>query len=140
MWKFWRKKPKVEERTEPLVAVIDDEVDLCHLLRVALDAQGYQVQTATDGQSGLELIRSCRPDLVLLDIKMPRINGFQVLARLQEDSGTSDIPVIVMTSLTAGEDPSQLEWARRLNVKAFIEKPFDPEQVVELVKKTLPKN
>ena len=140
MWTFWKKKPKTQERTEPLVVVVDDEVDLCQLLRVALTAQGYQVQSANDGQSGLELIQSVRPDMVLLDIKMPRMNGFQVLARLQESPLTSRIPVLVMTSLTAGEDPSQLDWARRLNVRAFVEKPFDPEQVVEAVKRNLAQN
>jgi CheY-like chemotaxis protein len=127
------------ERDWPLIAVIDDEEDICRLLQLALRARGYRVEMAFDGETGLQLVRSRPPALILLDIKMPRMNGFEVLARLQADPRLASVPVVVMTSLTQDSDEDDDQWRERLSVAAYLTKPIDPDQVAELISRTLSK-
>ncbi len=144
MFEFLRRKPAAPAEpaprppdARPLIALIEDEEDILQLLTMAMEQAGWEVAVARDGILGLELVRRRRPDLVVLDIKMPRMNGYQVLTRLHLDSTLVRIPVIVMTSQAAGEKLSDEEWARRLRVNRFISKPFSPEQMVELVREEL---
>ncbi len=139
MFGFFKRKPAPQpsEPQGPLVAIIEDEPDLVHILKYTLDKAGYHVITADNGEAGLNMIHQCRPEIILLDIKMPRMNGYQVLAQLHQDAALSSIPVIVMTSLTADEDISDEAWARKLDVARFIPKPFEPQTMVEAVKQVL---
>jgi two-component system response regulator AdeR len=123
----------------PLVAMIDDEEDLCRLVRLALEPRGYAVQSAHDGKTGLDLIRQCRPDIILLDIKMPRMNGYQVLAQLQQDRDLAWTPIIVMSSLDDEQQFTADEWARRMKVARFLPKPFEPDAVADAVAALLAK-
>jgi threonine synthase len=77
--------------------VVDDEPDVHELLRAVLEPAGYRVRTSSDGASGLELIRAERPDLVILDLVMPGMSGFEVAHRLRSEPATADIPIIVLT-------------------------------------------
>ncbi|MCL5271662.1 MAG: response regulator [bacterium] len=122
----------------PLILIVDDEQDLCDLLRLALLPWGYAVEVAFDGQNGLDRAKALLPSLIVLDIKMPRLNGYQVLARLQQNPALAHIPVIVITSVTGDSDASDDEWTRRLGVKKFISKPFSPEVMVEAVRELIP--
>jgi len=118
----------------PLVAVIEDEQDLCEMIRLALDPGGYAVQTASDGVAGLDLIRSQRPALVILDIMMPRMNGYEMLAKVHQDPELAKMPVIVLTSVTEdGTEKTDEEWAKSLGVSLFISKPCDPTKIAEAV-------
>lgn len=126
---FHRKKEARTAGDRPLVVIMDDEVDLCEVLRLTLERDGYNVAMAHDGASGLELVRRERPAAVLLDIKMPRMNGYQVLARLQQDQELGCMPVVIITSMTVESDRTDEEWARRLDVARVISKPFEPEVV-----------
>ncbi|HOE95689.1 MAG TPA: response regulator [Candidatus Sumerlaeota bacterium] len=120
------------------VLLIDDERDLCTLLQMALEPRGYVVEAAHDGIEGWNRIEQSPPALVVLDIKMPKMNGYQLLARLQRDERTRDIPVVVFTSVTEGApELTEAEWAERLEVGAFIAKPSDPERVVDAVDRLL---
>jgi CheY-like chemotaxis protein len=92
---------------------------------------------AYDGRSGLELIRERRPALVLLDIRMPIMNGYQLLALLQQDPKFARIPVFVLTSMDSERQFSDEEWASRLGIARYISKPFDPEAVAVLVDQEL---
>ena len=137
---FWWKKKHPEQpprREKPLIVVVDDEEDLCRLVQISLTPRGYDVETAHDGAAGLELIRLRQPALIVLDIKMPRMNGYQVLARLQQEPNLAKIPVIVMTSLTDSSDDTDEDWARRLGVRQFISKPVDPLVIVDAIESQL---
>lgn len=126
---FSRKsKSPAARRTRPLILVIDDEVDLCRCLSLSIDPEQFEVLSAHDGQSGLAMIRELRPELVMLDIKMPVMNGYQVLAEIHTDPELAQIPIVIMTSLAEEGQFSDEEWARRLGVAHFISKPFDPGQ------------
>lgn len=117
--------------------MVDDESDLREIVRLALENTGYDFAGAADGEAGLALIRERRPALVLLDIVMPRLNGYQMLARMQQDPALAATPVIVMTCVT-GEDPtSEEDWARKLGVCRFISKPAHPDDIVTAVREQL---
>src|SRR5262245_46414689 len=90
---FGRVKKAESRDKQPLIAVVDDETDLCLLLQTSLEARGYVVATANDGEEGLSLIRERRPSLVVLDFKMPKMNGYQVLAQMQKDPQLAPTPV-----------------------------------------------
>lgn len=111
------------------VAVIDDEEDICQCLRMALEQYQISSAEAHTGREGLELIRARKPQLILLDMKMPDKNGYQLLAELQRDAELNAIPVFVMTSLDEKSSKSDEEWARSLGVPRFFSKPFKPDQV-----------
>ena len=135
---FRRKPPPPDASRSPLILIIDDEPDLCELLRLALQPHGYAVAVAYDGLAGLDRAAALRPALIILDIQMPRMNGYQVLARMQQDPALAATPVIVITSLTGEGEMTDEEWTRRLSVKRLISKPFGPEVVVAAVREVVP--
>lgn len=139
MFGFFKRKPEPQQNKPrgPLVAIIEDETDLVHILKFSLEAAGYSVITAEDGEAGLEMVRQRRPALIVLDIKMPRMNGYQVLAQLHQDEALASVPVIVMTSLANDENISDEDWARKLEVARFLAKPFPPEAIVEAANEVL---
>jgi DNA-binding response OmpR family regulator len=112
------------------IVVVDDEPDIRQLLDIALTHHGYTVQLAKDGQEGLELIRRSKPDLAILDVKMPRLNGFELLVELRKDDATKSIPVIMLTSLTAGTGKSDEMWRNSLEINDFLSKPFDTKELL----------
>mgnify|MGYP006281441149 CR=1 FL=1 len=144
MWrKLWKKIFGADVRNaslhseRPSIALIDDEEDVCRVVRMALRARGIEVDVAHDGVSGLQMIRRHPPSLILLDIKMPGMNGYQVLAELQKDTRLSTIPVIVLTSLTEASEQSDAKWTERLGIRKLITKPFDPDELARQVQEVL---
>ena len=119
------------------VLVIEDELNLCKSIEEILSAEGYTVVTASDGEEGLRLAVSETPDLVLLDLILPKKDGFSVLKELRENEATSKIPVIVLSNLGEMEDVGRvLELgANRYLVKTD----YKLAEVVEKVKETLDK-
>jgi len=113
------------------VLVIDDEAPIRLLCRVNLEADGMEVLEATDGAKGLALAGEERPDAVLLDLMMPRLNGWQVVEQLLADERTSDIAVIFLTARV-----EVLDRARGLDIGgvAFVTKPFSPFELAPLVR------
>ncbi len=107
------------------ILVVDDDEDVLRILRFSLERAGYAVQTASDGQQARDQIDRQRPDLIVLDLKMPRLNGYQLFAQLKSDEKTRSIPVLVVTALTQGSDLSDEDWARRMGAEGFLTKPFD---------------
>ena len=112
------------------VLVIDDEKLLVRSICMGLRYRGMETEQALDGQSGLETARTTSPDIILLDIMMPRLDGWEVLQRLKQDPATADIPVIVFT---AREYREGSELARERGAAAFIAKPFEMNDLVELL-------
>jgi len=115
------------------ILVVEDESLLSELLRKKLADEGYYVFLAKDGEEGLEQIRTQKPDLVLLDIVMPRLNGFEVLERMRKDSSIKDIPVIIISN--SGQSTEIEEAKHKGVVDWLIKTEFDPIEVVKKVKK-----
>jgi DNA-binding response OmpR family regulator len=116
------------------VLVVDDERDLAELVRINLELTGFEVSTATDGAAALETIRARRPDLVLLDIMMPVLDGWGVLAVLQADDELADLPVVMLTALAGERDVirGHLSGAVR-----YLTKPFDLPSLLGTIEETL---
>ncbi len=124
-----------DERTlAPRIVVVDDEPDICRMIQVSLSMSGYDVLAAHDGEEGLRLIEKTRPALAILDIMMPRMNGYELLARLRANPALAATKVIISTSMTEGSDHNDEEWARRTDVSGFLTKPYNPEEMVRLVR------
>jgi len=112
--------------SRPSVLVCDDEPNLRELIRVSLGPQ-YAFVEAADGEQALALARSLRPQLVILDLMMPRLNGLDVLSKLKADPELAATPVLVVTAQPASE-----EEARTKGADGVIVKPFGPEELAEL--------
>ena len=112
------------------VLVVDDEPDVLLLCRLNLQQRGHELLEASEGGRALELAREGHPDVIVLDLMMPGITGYDVLEALQSDDATSDIPVLVLTakSLRADRDRSH-----GLGAAAFLTKPFMPSELCEMV-------
>ena len=113
------------------VLICDDEPALRELIRISLDGP-YQIVEADDGEESLEIARSIRPDVVILDMMMPRRNGLEVLSALRKDKELSEIPVIVLTA-----QPGTRENALREGADIVMVKPFEPEEIVAAVEEVL---
>ena len=113
------------------ILVIDDEVGMLDIVATNLQAEGFTVVTSTSGQSGLELAGSELPDLIILDIMMPEIDGWEVLRRLEKKPTTAGLPVIM---LTAKVDDTDVLEGLELGAVEYITKPFFPENLVATVK------
>jgi CheY-like chemotaxis protein len=113
------------------VLIVDDSEVIRELISVNLELEGFEVCTAEDGQDALDRIESIRPDLVTLDVVMPRLDGFATAARLRSNPATRDIP-LVMVSAAAQE--GDLQRGREIGVNAYITKPFQPEELVQVVR------
>jgi CheY-like chemotaxis protein len=116
------------------VLVVDDERSIRLLCRVNLTASGMDVMEAADGREALEAIRRSRPDLVLLDVMMPEVDGWTVARELAADERTRDIPIVF---LTARADPADRRLGARLGGVGYLVKPFDPVSIGDLVEETL---
>jgi len=116
------------------VLVIDDERSIRMLCRVNLAASGMKVYEASDGRQGLELARKERPDLVLLDVMMPELDGWSVARELAAEDETRDIPIIF---LTARADPADRRLGEQLGGVGYVIKPFDPVTIGDFVEEVL---
>ncbi len=113
------------------VLICDDEPSLRELIRISLDGP-YRFVEADDGEESLELARSVRPDVVILDMMMPRLSGLEVLNQLRRDEGLSDTPIIVLTA-----QPATREQALSAGADIVMVKPFEPEQIIAAVEEVL---
>ena len=117
------------------VLIVEDEPLIGDLLQRKLQAEGYYAFVAKDGEEALRQIREERPDLVLLDIVLPRLNGFEVLSEMRKDEELGKIPVIIISN--SGQ-PTEIEKAKEIGVRDWLIKTeFDPQEVVEKVQKQI---
>ena len=117
-------------RAAPRILVVDDEEINIKILQIQLEAKGYEVLTATSGDEALKLAESNPPDLILLDIQMPRMDGFEVCQRIRADEPTQFVPVVMVTALKDTADRIQ---AIQVGADDFISKPFDGHEIVARV-------
>lgn len=117
------------------IAIIEDDAVINQMYRMKFEADGFEVQMASDGASGVELVKSYKPDIILLDLQMPHMSGDQALAVMRKEPWGADIPVLILTNLGEEEAPDSL---KDLNVSSYIVKAeYTPKQVVARVKQTL---
>lgn len=116
------------------VLVVDDEIHIVKIIAYKLRGAGLEVISAGDGLEALEKVRTERPDLVLLDIMMPRMDGYQTLEALKGDPATRDIPVFLLT-VKSREADRQRGW--QLGADEYITKPFSPHKLLERIEQAL---
>ena len=112
------------------VLVCDDERHIVRLIQVNLERQGYNVVTAYDGKEGLEKVRSEKPDLMVLDVMMPYMDGFEVLKTLRRDAATESLPVIMLTAKAQDKDVFE---GYHYGADMYLTKPFNPMELVSFV-------
>jgi excisionase family DNA binding protein len=117
----------------PLVLVVDDDPRLREFMRVNLEMEGYSVREAASADEALDALEDQAPELVLLDVVMPGVDGWQMLQRMQERHGS--IPVIMFSGKV---DDESVADAERRGARAFVGKPFDPHQLIERAKQLVP--
>lgn len=117
------------------ILVIDDEKDFVDTLAIRLEAKGYDISKAFDGKEGLEKAHSDNPDLIILDIIMPEMNGFDVCRKLKVDPKFSNIPIIL---LTAKFQPNDIDFGKEMGADAYLTKPVElntlSDKINELLK------
>lgn len=119
------------------ILLVDDEEDVLRTVGFRLQSSGYDVVTASDGMEGLEKARSEKPDLVILDLMLPKMDGYKVCAFLKKDTRYKKIPIIMFTA-KAGDLDKKI--GLEVGADAYIMKPFEPPELVEAVEKLLAKN
>ena len=121
-------------RDKPLILAVDDTPENLEILRMRLEANGYEVATAGDGEEGLARASELRPDLVLLDIMMPKLDGIAVVRRLKADPETQFIPVILVT---AKADARDVVEGLDAGGDDYLTKPFSPRQLLAKINEFL---
>ncbi len=116
------------------ILIIDDEVGLRNLLKFRLISFGYDVLVAEDGYAGIEVAKVQAPDVIVLDIMMPYLNGIEVCKKLKSDLKTKEIPIIFLSVLAQKED---IEAGREAGGEFFLTKPYDPQKLDLLIRMAL---
>ena len=113
------------------ILIVDDEPHIVKMLQARLEFQEYEVLVATDGQDGLDKVRSEKPDLIILDISLPKLNGYEVCQALRADEKHKDIPVVMLTASGQALDIMQ---GMKDGADAYIVKPFDSEALLGILR------
>ena len=116
------------------ILIVDDLPTEVQLMQSAIANLGHSTMVATDGEQALDLTRRENPDLVLLDVVLPRMDGFQVCRKIKKDPQTAKIPVILISSKTQDSDKF---WGIKQGASAYICKPFSPQELADTVTKNL---
>jgi twitching motility two-component system response regulator PilH len=116
------------------VLIVDDSPTEIHVLKGILTKQGYSILVAENGEAGVEEARASKPDLILMDVVMPGLNGFQATRQLNRDPDTSDIPVILVTTKDQETDRA---WGLRQGAREYVVKPVNADELVAKIKALL---
>ncbi len=123
------------EQISKRVIYFEDDKDMVELVRIILGREGYQVEGIAEGQAGIKAVQQNSPDVILLDLMLPDMDGWEIFRRLKHDESTADIPVIVITAKAQSIDKVLgLEIAK---VDDYISKPFRPNELVDRVEEVL---
>jgi len=123
---FWRLKMDKKR-----ILVVDDDTDLVNMLKIRIEAEGYVFMSAKDGQEMLDALKVKRPDVILLDIMLPNMDGYSAIREMRKDDRYADIPVIV---LSAKEKKKMGDLFALEKIKFFVEKPFETKDLMEKVR------
>ena len=130
-----RSGPNSAAHAGPVVLIVDDDPRLRGYVRVNLEMEGYSVREAGNADEGLRVLEESTPDLVLLDVMMPDVDGWEMLRRVQERHGVGAIPVIMFSGQV---DEQAVADAATRGAQGFIGKPFNPQQLIDQTKQLLP--
>jgi excisionase family DNA binding protein len=117
------------------ILIVDDDARLREFVRVNLEMEGYTVREAGSAEEGLAALEAEPPDLILLDVMMPQVDGWEMLRRMQERHGVGSIPVVMFSGKV---DEAEMRGAAARGAQGFIGKPFNPQQLIESTKQLLP--
>ena len=117
---------------ERTVLIIEDEKLIIVSTQMVLEAAGFRVESATNGEDGIAKAKAAAPDMILLDIMMPGIDGWETLTRLKRDQATANIPVVIFT---AREHSRGHQKSSEMGAADYFRKPFEPDELIELVEK-----
>jgi excisionase family DNA binding protein len=124
-----------ESQSGPVVLIVDDDERLREYVRVNLEMEGYTVHEAGSAEQGMNVLDELRPDLVLLDVMMPKVDGWQMLQLMHERHGVGSIPVVMFSGKV---DETAADEAAERGAQGFIGKPFDPQELITQTKQLLP--
>jgi excisionase family DNA binding protein len=130
-----RSGPGGAAKAGPLILLVDDDEKVRELVRVNLEFEGYTVREAGGADEGLAAIEDARPDLILLDVMMPQVDGWEMLRRIQERHGVGAIPVVMFSGKV--DERSHAEAEQR-GAQGFVGKPFDLQQLIDQTKHIIP--
>jgi len=116
------------------ILIVDDRPEVVELVRVTLEGEDYQIVDASDGKEALKKVRLEKPDLVLLDVVMPKMDGFEVCRKLKKDPETQEIPIIMLTAKAQKVDK---EKGRQVGASDYITKPFSPSALLTKIEEIL---
>lgn len=116
------------------ILIVDDEKQIARMLKIRIESMGYEADIANDGVEGLEKVQQYKPDLIILDVMMPKMNGFQVCRKLKEDPIFTNTPVIMLSVRTEEKDNDLGVIA---GADDYMTKPFEPEVLLGKIKKLL---
>ena len=116
------------------ILIVDDEADIIEILQFVLESEGYKCYTAFDGEEGLKLAREIHPDLIILDVMMPKINGYKISRLLKYDNKYKDIPILMITARSQEEDKIIGE---ETGADEYITKPFEFGDIIEAINRYL---
>jgi len=132
-----------EENMPHKILLVDDDPDILDALSMILESKGYQVVTAQDGIEGLATLKAEKPDVMILDLLMPKMDGFAVCKELQDPrwSKYKDVPILILTSVReeASRRRYELETGLELDVDDYVEKPVSPDVLLDRVEKLIKK-
>lgn len=116
------------------ILVVDDEVEAVKMMRIVLETSGYEVIGAHEGQEALKKAREENPDLIILDLMLPKMDGYKVCGLLKKDSRYAKIPIVMFTARVQEED---IQLGKELGADAYITKPFEPQALLGKIKELL---
>jgi len=116
------------------ILLVEDEKDMAYAVTLQLEAKGYEVIAASDGHEGLEKARVKKPDLIILDLMLPKIDGYKVCRMLKFDSKYNNIPIILFTARAQDADK---KIGREVGADAYITKPFEPKALLDKIRELL---
>lgn len=119
------------------VLIADDEEDIKDVMQMFLESQGYEVETAYDGLDAIDRVKTWNPDVILLDIMMPVVDGIEVCKTLKADLNVKDIPIIMVSAASKREKEGP---AFEAGAQAYVLKPFEPASLVDVIEKCLAEN
>ncbi|MFH1619091.1 MAG: response regulator [bacterium] len=115
------------------ILVVDDESEIASLVQYGLETAGYEVSTCENGRQVIEMLEKVRPDLLILDVMLPGVDGFSLQTKISQDKAFKNLPVIILSAL----EPSRTLFQKFSQVVAFLTKPFNKDELLAVVNKTL---
>lgn len=119
------------EKHKPKILIVDDESTVTETLRVVLELRGYNILTTDNGKTALDLLYRHKPDLLILDLMLPEVDGMALLRRMREDKHMAKTAVIIITVVTQGSDLADGFWQNATQTDGFVTKPFDPFKLAD---------